>query len=174
MVESINFIAGSLIIEREYKLDQFILKALDAAMADIDYQAIMSNRESINKTFQPNCGWPSVNYTFEENFKAIQRHEIEFVERSTFVYAIFLNDNYIGCLYIRPVVKKSMADIRSDCFDAQVFFWLVNSVRSNYSNLIYNLLTKFVTDKFRLRNIAFPGRDISWRDWELLAHGWLL
>lgn len=166
-----SFISKNINIEDSYNLGKFKLSALKVEFADVDYQVIMANRDYINRTFQPNSGWPDENYTYSENYDAILRHEIEFKSRTTFVYAIFLANDYIGCVYIRPIAPKSFCDLRHKLFDAQIFFWLTKRMDQSYSGELYHLLQQFIRDSFKLEKLAFPGRSISWDNWRLLERG---
>jgi hypothetical protein len=166
-----NFVDKDIEIKDKYSLGNFELRALIAEFADIDYQVIMANRNFINRTFQPDSGWPDDNYTYAENYAAILRHEEEFKSRTTFVYAIFIGDEYLGCIYIRPIVSNSPSDLRPKLFDAQVFFWFTQESDLKCSKEFYLILDNFLKSSFKLEKVAYPGRNISWGDWALMKQG---
>lgn len=141
-----------------YKTDEFYFSVLEPSITEIDYQAVMSSRISLRKIFSANDTWPSENMTIEENTQDLIRHESEFRQKKAFAYSVFTTnkDEYIGCVYINPTVKND--------FDCEVYLWVKDS-RNELDQKLFQEIKKWLMGYWNLFSIAFPGRDISWRDW---------
>ena len=141
-----------------YKTDEFYFSVLEPSITEIDYQAVMSSRISLRKIFSANDTWPSENMTIEENTQDLIRHESEFRQKKAFAYSVFTTnkDEYIGCVYINPTVKND--------FDCEVYLWVKDS-RNELDQELFQVIKKWLLGYWNLNAIAFPGRDISWRDW---------
>ena len=88
-------------------------------------------------------------------------HQGEFEKRSSFAYTVLNLDETecLGCVYIYPSKKKS--------FEVDVFYWVRQSML--YLDKELGLVVrKWLEEKWPFKKIAYPGRDISWKEFELL------
>ena len=141
-----------------HKTDEFYFTILEPSITEIDYQAVMSSRKNLRKIFSANDAWPSESMTIEENTQDLIRHESEFRQKKAFAYSVFTTnkDEYIGCVYINPTVKND--------FDCEVYLWVKDS-RNELDQKLFQETKKWLLGYWNLDAVAFPGRDISWRDW---------
>lgn len=141
-----------------HKTDEFYFTILEPSITEIDYQAVMSSRKKLRKIFSANDIWPSESMTIEENTQDLIRHESEFKQKKAFAYSVFTKnkDEYIGCVYINPTLKN--------IFDCEVYLWVKDS-RNELDQKLFQEIKKWLLGYWNLNAIAFPGRDISWRDW---------
>lgn len=141
-----------------HKTDEFYFTILEPSITEIDYQAVMSSRKKLRKIFSANDTWPSESMTIEENTQDLIRHESEFRQKKAFAYSVFTKnkDEYIGCVYINPTLKN--------IFDCEVYLWVKDS-RNELDQKLFQEIKKWLLGYWNLNAIAFPGRDISWRDW---------
>ena len=141
-----------------HKTDEFYFTVLEPSITEIDYQAVMSSLKNLRKIFFANDTWPSESMTIEENTQDLIRHESEFRQKKAFAYSVFTKnkDEYIGCVYINPTLKN--------IFDCEVYLWVKDS-RNELDQKLFQEIKKWLLGYWNLNAIAFPGRDISWRDW---------
>ena len=141
-----------------FETDEFYFTVLEPSITEIDYQAVMSSRKNLRKIFSENDTWPSESMTIEENTQDLIRHESEFRQKKAFAYSVFTTnkDEYVGCVYINPTVKND--------FDCEVYLWVKDS-RNELDQELFQVIKKWLLGYWNLNAIAFPGRDISWRDW---------
>lgn len=79
--------------------EKFIIRMLEEADAQMDLTAVCSSFETIKK--QRGGTWPSTNLNLEENEEDLRWHEKEFMQHSSFAYAIttLQGDEELGCIY---------------------------------------------------------------------------
>lgn len=115
--------------------DHFTLRPLTPAHVELDYAAVMSNKEMLRVWAgnQPE-NWPRDEFTLEENLADLKRHDEEHVARDAFTYTMLSRneDEVIGCLYIVPFDDQLMREnphLESLVGDneAMAGFWVVES-----------------------------------------------
>jgi len=136
---------------------EFFLTVLEPNVTEIDYEAVMSSKDRLRQVFFKNDEWPNDNMTLEENTKDLIRHELEFKQKKAFAYSVFSRDkeNYIGCVYINPTTKRN--------YDCEVFLWVRDS-QIHLDKALFDNTKKWLKD-WPVKKIAFPGREISWKEW---------
>jgi len=137
------------------------LRMLKIADVVKDYDAVMSSVEHLQKTepFGPNRRWPK-GLTLEQNLIDLGWHQKEFQMRSTFAYTVFSLDESkcLGCIYIEPTTNPN--------YEAVVFLWVRQSeVDSGLDEHLFESVKTWVSEKWPFKNVAYPGRDISWGEW---------
>ena len=93
--------------------DRFRLRPISVDDLDMDYEAVMSSRQSCG-TGSGRPGLAPEDLTVEQDGKDLRRHEEEFERRSSFDYAVMAPDesSLLGCVYIDPATEAG--------FDAEV------------------------------------------------------
>ena len=141
------------------KTDKFILKPLTVEFLELDYDAVNFSIHHLKGIFGND--WPPSNITKEQDLEDLKWHQGEFEKRSSFAYTVLNLDETecLGCVYIYPSKKKS--------FEVDVFYWVRQSMI--YLDKELGLVVrKWLEEKWPFKKIAYPGRDISWKEFELL------
>ena len=128
-----------------------------------DYDAVMTSIDHLKGVFGPNSKWPSKDLTFEQDLIDLGWHQKEFQRRSSFAYTVVSLDEseVIGCLYINPSVKGD--------YDAEIDMWVRASVLDQgLDAILFNTIKEWVAKDWPFKKVAYPGRDITWEEWELL------
>ncbi len=138
------------------KLFQF--EVLAPNLAELDYEAVMSSKKRLRKIFSENDRWPEDTMSFESNKNDLLVHEDEFRARKAFAYAVFdrSKDNYIGCVYIDPTQFPG--------YDCEVYLWVKDS-EANLDQALFESVDYWLKDVWSFKQIAYPGRTITWEDW---------
>lgn len=153
-------------------LDGFTLEVLAPRHAAADFQAVKSSADDIRHVFGPHNGWPAADISFEQNLADLERHAREFDERVAFAYAMLASpEDYLGCLYIKPIKSRVAQDRRQALFDAQAFFWLASVPNAMPAAAVHALLDHWLRNQWPFRAVAWPGRSQAWAEWERLAQG---
>ncbi len=143
--------------------DRFILKKLTTLDVELDYNAVMSSRESLRCIFEANDSWPADDMTIEDNLEDLKWHEDEFDKNSSFAYTI-LNperNQCIGCLYIYPLTSVH--------YDASVYYWVTDDVKKNgLEEDLKIFVEKWIEKSWPLQALAYPGREIPWQEWDII------
>lgn len=114
---------------------EFVLRALLASDAELDYDAVMESRELLRKWEQST--WPEEDFTIEANGQDLLKAQRRHADGDAFTYTVMNLDESecLGCVYVlAPDAKMfkgaqvaAIGDYQwSDC-DAAVFFWVRTS-----------------------------------------------
>jgi len=139
----------------------FILRKLTTKDVEMDYEAVMSSKESLRQIFEADDDWPADDMTLEHNLEDLQYHQDEFDQRKSFTYTMLTADEStcIGCVYIYPWFREK--------YDARVYYWVRDSEKAKgLDTKLGDFLRKWIDDKWPIQNPVFPGRDMSWNEWE--------
>ncbi len=128
-----------------------------------DYDAVMTNRGYLWGLFGEAWGWPPADLTLEQDLIDLGWHQKEFQTRSSFDYAVMSLDEkrLLGCVYIDPAEKEG--------FDAEVYFWArPNAPEKDLERDLEQAVKRWISEAWPFARVAYPGRDISWKEWETL------
>ena len=128
-----------------------------------DYDAVMTSIDHLQGIFGPHSKWPSKDLSLEQDLIDLGWHQKEFQRRTSFAYTVVTLDEsmVIGCLYIFPTNKGD--------FNAEVTMWVRSSVlKDGLDAILFNTVKKWLNEEWPFKKTAYPGREISWEDWELL------
>lgn len=140
----------------------FVLKKLTTGVVKLDYDAVMSSKQSLRKIFNANDTWPTDDMTLDDNYNDLRMHQTEFDKREAFAYTVLSSDEKtcLGCVYIDPGDKIQ--------YDAYVYYWVRDSEKVNgLDQKIGKFIRKWLSDSWPFQRPVFPGRDFSWEDWAL-------
>ncbi len=156
-----NFVPDYFEIPLTLKSGPFRLEVLSPEVGEIDYDAVMSSKPRLRSVFGPATEWPRDDMTLEDNINDLERHKKEFDERFAFAYTVLnlTGEKCLGCVYIEPCKKKG--------YDCEIYSW----IRESHLYLdpeLYQTVKIWVESEWPFRNISFPGREISWEDWNKL------
>lgn len=158
-----HFIPDNFVVPVQFETPDFILRKLTTGDVEQDFDAVMSSKESLRQIFGPNDTWPSDEMTLEDNYKDLQEHESDFDQRAGFTYTVIESDEQfcLGCVYIYPSPPKQ--------YDVRVYYWVRDSAKSQgLEEKLGDFLHHWLADVWPFRSPAFPGREIPWKEWEVL------
>ena len=102
-----NFV--DLTIPANFRLGEFVLKALTIKDLDRDFAAVMQSATEI-RAANPTSEWPSDEMTLEENMIDLAWHQREFEALRSFAWVIEdVTGNYAGCAYVYPSISGEKA-----------------------------------------------------------------
>ena len=160
-----DFVPGSFSPPHLIFGDEFVLEPLGPRLVEIDYLAYMSSIDHLQQTFSRGGSWPNEAITREDAMVDMQTEQARFVARKSFAYAVLDNDRAVerGCIYVYPSKKRG--------FDAVVRLWVTETEYENgFDEKLYEWSRNWLASDwpFSPAAVAFPGRDISWEQWESL------
>lgn len=150
-----DFVVPS-VLENEY----FRIRMLTVNDVVKDYDAVMSSVDHLQKVW-PDSGWPSADLTFEQDLIDLGWHQKEFQLRRSFAYTVvaFDESEVVGCLYIDPTTKTG--------YDAEVYMWVrTSTLDKGYDQILFNTVKQWMAKEWPFKKVAYPGREISWKDWK--------
>ncbi len=147
------------IVPENCKVGDFYFSILEPSITEIDYKVVMSSRKRLRQIFRRDDTWPAEGMTLDENTKDLIRHETEFKRKKAFAYSVYPaeKNDYIGCIYINPT-KKS--------YDCEVYLW-VSDNSFHMDNVLFRQTKKWLDEVWGFSHAAFPGREISWDEWQV-------
>ncbi|MBL7058469.1 GNAT family N-acetyltransferase [Patescibacteria group bacterium] len=160
-----NLIPKNFQVPAVLETDKFRLRMLTVNDVVKDYDAVMTSVKHLQETnpFGPKSNWPTKELTFEQDLIDLGWHQKEFQNRSSFAYTVMSLDekNCLGCMYIYPSSNSK--------YDAKIIAWVRQSVLDlGFDELLFNTVKQWIKDKWLFKNPGYPGREISWKDWQKL------
>jgi len=143
--------------------DIFRLRMLTVNDVKLDYDAVMTSIEHLQKTkpFGPNHKWPTKDLSFEQDLIDLGWHQKEFQKKSSFAYTVMTldEDECLGCVYIYSSENPS--------YDAIIMMWVRQSeVPNGLDKILFSIIKKWIQEKWPFNKVAYPGRDVSWDEFE--------
>jgi len=157
------FVPPDFQVPEKLETDKFRLRMLKVADVVKDYDAVMTSVDHLQGIFGPRSKWPSKDLTFEQDLIDLGWHQKEFQTRSSFAYTVMnLDENQcLGCMYIFQPRKED--------FDAEVYMWVRKSAfDEGLDPVLYESVRKWISEKWPFKKVAYPGREISWDEWNKL------
>jgi len=147
------------------RVDQptYRLRPLTTADVEHDYAAVMSSKASLRQIFSAQDNWPADQMTLQDNYRDLERHYNDFVQRRGFTYTMETLDGStcLGCVYLYPCHRGD--------YDVQVYYWVRDSGKVQGLEIELDaFLRAWLRDEWPFQKPAFPGRDIGWPAWEAL------
>jgi hypothetical protein len=127
-----------------------------------DYDAVMSSAARLRERF-PFWGWPSDDMTIEQDLVDLGWHQKEAQLRRSFNYAVLDpgGRRLLGCVYVDPPEKHGA--------DAEVCFWVrADEEETGLEDVLERAVRAWIDADWPFGTVRWPGRDISWEDWEAL------
>ncbi len=145
------------------KTDDFIVKPLGPELMKVDYVAYMSSIEHLQTTFTRSTSWPHEGLEMEDALLDMQTEERRFKQRESFAYAVLTPDSKteLGCVYVYPSKKVG--------FDAVIRLWVTQEQYDlGFDTLLYDWTRSWIKSSWPFEAPAYPGRAVSWNDWNSL------
>ena len=143
----------------------YVLRPLTTADVNKDYEAVMSSKQSLRQIFAQNGKWPDEHMTLQDNERDLARHQADFEQRRGFTYTVETldGDTCIGCMYIYPCDRGG--------YDAHIYYWVRDTVKpQGLEAELGTFLHQWLQEVWPFRKPVFPGRDVSWQEWQALKN----
>lgn len=157
---------GAGLVPADFAVPQFLetgrfrLRMLTIHDLELDFAAVTSSTEHLQTIW--NNDWP-LGLTLEQNLIDLGWHQKEFQRRRSFAYTVVSPDEsqVLGCVYIYPPSRTG--------FDAEVYLWArASELASGLEHELEVRVRNWLAEKWPFQRVAWPGRSISWEDWEAL------
>ncbi|NNG00280.1 MAG: GNAT family N-acetyltransferase [Desulfobacteraceae bacterium] len=158
-----SFKPESAVIPSGFETTDFRIRMLTINDVVKDYDAVMSSLDHLKDVFGPDNLWPSTELTLEQDLVDLGWHQKEFQIGSSFAYTVMKPDETrcLGCVYVDPSEKAG--------FDAKVILWVRQSaMNEGLDETLFAAVKLWISEEWWFDEVAFPGRQISWREWEAL------
>lgn len=156
------FLPRAFVVPVLIETDRFRIRPLTIHDVVKDYDAVMSSVEHLQTTL-PLWGWPPEDLTLEQDLIDLGWHQKEFQMRSSFDYAVMSLDErrLLGCVYIDPPEKLGA--------DAEITFWVrADELKTGLEAALETKVRQWVADVWPFDTVVYPGRDLSWAEWDAL------
>ena len=158
------FVSDEYVVPQRIEQAKYVLRPLTVADVENDYDAVMSSKESLRHIFcADDAEWPADTMSMQDNYRDLEQHQKDFEERDGFTYTMESPDasRCLGCVYIYPCQRGE--------YDAQVHYWVRDSVKAQGLEAeLGSFVRQWLQDAWPFRHPVFPGRDVTWQDWEAL------
>jgi len=159
MAQSANpFVPKEFKIPEKLETQEFRLRMLTVNDVVKDYDAGMTSVQHL-KTIWPGGTWPE-GLTFEQDLIDLGWHQKEFQRRTSFAYTVVTpsESKVVGCVYINQTSKRG--------YDAVVYLWARQSeLERGLESRLFSALKEWLAKEWPFKKVAFPGRDIDWKEW---------
>ncbi len=158
-----KFVSTNFQIPEVLETDKFRLRMLTVNDVKKDYDAVITSIEHLQKTkpFGPNHKWPTKDLTFEQDLIDLRWHQKEFQKKSSFAFTVMNVDESecLGCLYIYPSNNPN--------YDTMIMMWVrQGEIANGLDEILFSVVKKWVQNKWPFQKVAYPGRDVSWDEFE--------
>lgn len=150
-------------VPKVLEVEKFRLRMLTIHDVVKDYDAVMSSVDHLHGVFGPLFDWPTHDLTLEDDLIELGWHQSEFLKRFSFAYTVMsLDENMcLGCVYIFPTKKID--------YEAAVYMWVRKSAYDDgIDPVLFDVVKKWIEEKWPFNKVAYPGRDIDWKTWKSL------
>jgi hypothetical protein len=140
---------------------EFKLRMLTVHDVIKDYEAVMTSAAHLRQLY-PDGKWPE-GLTLEQNLIELGWHQHEFQRRTSFAYTVVTPSEHrvLGCVYINPTSKRD--------YDACIHLWARESeLQSGLEQRLFVAVRDWVAHEWPFKNVAYPGRDITWDQYQAL------
>ncbi len=154
------FVAADFEVPETLQTERFRLRMLTVNDVVQDFEAVTTSKEHLQNVWQSK--WPE-GLTLEQNLIDLGWHQKEFQRRRSFTYTVVAPDEsrVLGCVYIYPTRKQG--------FDAEVYFWARQSeLAGGLETQLELALKNWLDQRWPFENVAFPGKDIAWAEWNAM------
>jgi hypothetical protein len=146
--------------------DGFHLRMLTIHDLVKDFDAVLTSSDRLVGFLDPAGDWP-LGLTLEEDLIDLAWHQREFTLGHSFAYTVMSPDEAtcLGCVYLNPTGSQD--------YDVQVLYWVRTSeVAHGLDERLGAALRAWLAESWPFARVAYPGREIAWRDWSLSAAPW--
>ena len=157
--------------------DDFVLRPITTADAEMDYAAVMESRDFLETWEQ--TGWPEVDFTVAANLEDMLKLERRHASRESFTYTIVnpAGTECLGCVYIMPPDARSFMKARItpvgnrqwDDYDAAVYFWVRKSrLATGIDRAVLDALRTWLSQDWKFRRYLIVTSELFTQQVELI------
>ena len=142
--------------------ERFRMRPLTVGDVVGDYDAVMSSVERLRERF-PHWDWPAPDMSLEQNLIDLGWHQKEGQLRRSFAYTVLSPDEtrVLGCVYVDPPAKRGA--------DAEVCLWVrADEEDGDLERVLEGAVREWLAAEWPFETIRWPGRDVTWEEWEAL------
>ena len=139
-------------IPSEYRTEEYVFRPLTTKDVELDYEAVMESKEILRKI--SGSTWPSDNFTLNENYDDLERHERDHLDRKEFTFTIMNRDETIclGCIYFRPLRFQ----LATAGFQTSVRFWVRSSrIQDSLDSRVLESIIHWLKSEWKFDKIIF-------------------
>lgn len=141
-------------VPTELETKEFVLLPLTPAHVELDYTAVMSNREMLRQW--SGSAWPADDFSLNDNLHDLEWHYREHQERTAFTYTVLnpAQDVCLGCVYVRPLGEVIPTAVGQQ---ALARFWVIQTPEKKRlaRQLLDVLIRWFQSDDWALSRVMF-------------------
>lgn len=159
--------------------DDFVLRPIVAADAEMDYAAVMESREYLRTWEQ--TSWPADDFTVAANREDLEKLERRHASHEAFTYTVMnpAGTECLGCVYIMPPDARMFAkaritavtDLQWDDYDAAVYFWVRRSrLATQMDRVLLDALRTWLAQDWRFRRHLIVTNEQFAQQVEMIGH----
>ena len=148
--------------------DNFLLRPIQAADAELDYDAVMESREFLRTWEQ--SSWPEDDFTVEANREDLRKLAQRHAAKDSFTYTVMnvTETQCLGCVYIFPTTSAMFSRSHISAVDggrwsdhaAAVYFWIrLSRLAEALDRTLLDALCRWLTDDWRLDDYLFVTNE---------------
>ena len=155
--------------------DDYFLRPLTVNDVELDFAALMASKEMLRRW--GGRDWPADDFTLDDNFKDLEEHQREHLERQAFTYTVMhaRRPECLGCLYLDPLTRVLALDrARSEDamavgdFQASVRFWVTEPrLADGLDRRLLAALIPWIAREWAFREIFFRANERDGRQMAL-------
>jgi hypothetical protein len=146
-------------VPEELRTDEFLLRPIRAADAQLDYEAVMESKDFLRLWEQ--TSWPEDDFTEVANRADLEKLEQRRIDGESFIYTVMNLDETqcLGCVYIVPRGARQLSKTEISAIDDHLW--------SDYDVVVYFWIRKSrLADGLDLKLLSTLGPWIE-RDWHI-------
>ena len=139
--------------------EAFRLRPLDYEVMLQDYEALVTGAEHIARAYERDESYYQ-GFTLQDEVIELGWHIGEWRRRHSFAYAVMSHDGKrcFGSFYLYPTLKRD--------YDAMGVMWTVEG--PDFDRGAFGTVSQWVANVWPFREVGYPGRSQSWKDWHAL------
>jgi hypothetical protein len=147
-----KLVPDSFTVPEKLETPDFRIRKLRYHDAELDYEAVMSSIDIIQKT--RGGDWPTTELTYEDDQIDLAWHQREFENRTSFAYTVMSLDETecLGCLYL---YQPGWRGEKTKDADVDVSFWVTQAA---YDKGLYPVLYRTIDDWLK----TWPFKKITY------------
>jgi hypothetical protein len=157
--------------------DDYFLRPLTVDDVKLDYAALMGSKEMLRRW--GGRDWPADDFTLDENFKDLEEHQREHLERVAFTYTVMHArwPECLGCVYLDPLERVLALDRAGNGggapvgdFLASVRFWVTEpNLASGMDRRLLEALIAWFDSEWAFSEMYFRANERDGRQVKLFV-----
>jgi hypothetical protein len=153
----------------ELRTEEFLLRPIRVADAELDHDAVMETRVSLRRWEQ--SSWPEDDFTVEANRADMELLERRFADGESFTYTVMdpAEARCLGCVYVVPTRSRQLTKYRvtpvGDAdwsqFTVGVYYWVRESrLEDGLDGRLLEALARWFRGEWRIENFLFVTNEL--------------